>query len=175
MDGVVVVHDRYQVHGKLPGLIRQLCCQHLTRDCEDAARTYPAEHWPVQVREALQGLIHAANTARGQGPPAVPPGIAAPFTRAFEHGVIPGPGQVPRRQGRKQLRHRALPEALRDRHDDILRFAHDLRIPPTSNDAERDLRPAKTQQKISGRLRSEQVTRNRYAIRGYISTAESTC
>ncbi len=29
---------------------------------------------------------------------------------------------------------------------------------------------AKTQQKISGRLRSEQVTRDRYAIRGYIST-----
>ena len=33
------------------------------------------------------------------------------------------------------------------------------------------MRPAKTQQKISGRLRSEQATRHRYAIRGYISTA----
>jgi hypothetical protein len=48
-----------------------------------------------------------------------------------------------------------------------------MRIPPTSNQAERDLRPAKTQQKISGRLRSEQVTRDRYAIRGYISTGGS--
>ena len=28
MDGVVVVHDRYQVYDKLPGLIHQLCCQH---------------------------------------------------------------------------------------------------------------------------------------------------
>jgi transposase len=37
--------------------------------------------------------------------------------------------------------------------------------------AERDVRPAKVQQKISGRLRSEQATRHRYAIRGYISTA----
>jgi hypothetical protein len=46
-----------------------------------------------------------------------------------------------------------------------------LRIPPTSNDAERDLRPAKTQQKISGRLRSGETTRQRYAIRGYLSTA----
>jgi hypothetical protein len=43
--------------------------------------------------------------------------------------------------------------------------------PPTSNQAERDLRPAKTQQKISGRLRSEARTRNRYAIRGYLDTA----
>ena len=39
------------------------------------------------------------------------------------------------------------------------------------NQAERDLRPAKTQQKISGRLRSETTTRHRYAIRGYASTA----
>jgi transposase len=53
----------------------------------------------------------------------------------------------------------------------VLRFACDLRIPPTSHDAERDLRPAKTQQKISGRLRSEQTTRHRYAIHGYLSTA----
>ena len=53
----------------------------------------------------------------------------------------------------------------------MLRFLTDLRIPPTSNQAERDLRPAEAQQKISGRLRSEEVTRHRYAIRGYISTA----
>src|SRR6266536_2844932 len=38
--------------------------------------------------------------------------------------------------------------------------------------AERDVRPAKTQQKISGRLRSEKTTRDRYAIRGYASTAK---
>jgi transposase len=31
--------------------------------------------------------------------------------------------------------------------------------------------PAKTRQKISGRLRSEKTTRHRYAILGYISTA----
>jgi hypothetical protein len=51
------------------------------------------------------------------------------------------------------------PECLRDRRDDVLRFLSDLRIPPTFNPAERDLRPAKTQQKIYGRLRSEQATR----------------
>jgi len=33
------------------------------------------------------------------------------------------------------------------------------------------VRPAKIQQKISGRLRSETTTRHRYAIRGYASTA----
>ena len=53
----------------------------------------------------------------------------------------------------------------------MLRFVYDTRIPPTTNQAERDLRPAKTQEKISGRLRSEHTTRHRYAIRGYLSTA----
>jgi transposase len=171
MDGAVIVHDRYQNYDKFPGLIHQLCCQHLIRDCEDAAQTYPDAHWPVQIRQALQGLIHAANTARGQGLSAVPDQIAAPLIRAFRHGVILGLGQVRRTAGRKQEPCRDLLECLRDRQDDVLRFAGDLRIPPTSNQAEGDLRPAKTQQKISGRLRSEQVTRHRYAIRGYISTA----
>jgi hypothetical protein len=49
---------------------------------------------------------------------------------------------------------------LRDRQADVLRFAHDLAVPPTSNQAERDLRPAKCQQNVSGRLTSEQRTWN---------------
>jgi hypothetical protein len=171
LGGTVVVHDRYQNYDKFPGLIHQLCTQHLLRDVADAAETCPRAHWPVQIAQALQGLIHAANTARGQGLPAVPEDIAAPLTRAFRHGVLLGLSQIPRVPGRKQSPCRDLLECLRDRRDDVLRFTTDLRIPPTSNQAERDLRPAKTQQKISGRLRSAEATRNRYAVRGYISTA----
>ena len=171
LEHTVVVHDRYQNYDAFPGVIHQLCGAHIIRDLEDAAEAYPGAHWPVQIREALQGLIHAANTARAQGLCAVPEDVAAPLTRAFRHGVILGLGQVKRVDGRKQRPCRDLLECLRDRQDDVLRFAIDLRIPPTSNQAERDLRPAKTQQKISGRLRSEQATRHRYAIRGYIDTA----
>ena len=62
-------------------------------------------------------------------------------------------------------------EVPRDRETDILRFARDLKVPPTSNQAERDLRPAKIQQNTSGRLTSERRTQDRYNIRGYLSTA----
>ena len=51
------------------------------------------------------------------------------------------------------------------------RFAFDLQVPPTSNQAERDLRPSKIQQKISGRLTSTARTKDRYTILGYVSTA----
>jgi transposase len=170
MGGAVVVHDRYQNYDAIPGLIHQLCTQHILRDLADAAQQYPDAHWPIQITQALQGLIHAANTARAQRLSAVPEHLAAPLIHAFKHGVLVGLSEVPKVAGRKQRPCRDLLECLHDRQADVLRFTTDLRIPPTSNQAERDLRPAKTQQKISGRLRSEQVTRDRYAIRGYIST-----
>lgn len=62
-------------------------------------------------------------------------------------------------------------EVLRDRQPDVLRYAHERKVPPISNQGERDLRLAKIQQKISGRLTSEKRTEDRYRIRGYLSTA----
>ena len=40
-----------------------------------------------------------------------------------------------------------------------------------NNISERDLRPTKTQQKISGRLASEDITQDRLNNRSYIDTA----
>lgn len=71
----------------------------------------------------------------------------------------------------KQPVGRLLLECLRDREADVLRFTTDTRVWPTNNQSERDLRPLKTQQKISGRLTSDKTTRDRLALRSYISTA----
>jgi transposase len=133
LSGTVVVHDRYQNYDAIPGLIHQLCTQHLLRDLADAAQQYPDAYWPVQAAEALQGLIHATNTARAQGLPALPGKVAAPLIHAFKHGVLVGLAQIPRVPGRKQQPCRDLLECLRDRQDDVLRFTTDLRIPPTSD------------------------------------------
>jgi transposase len=53
----------------------------------------------------------------------------------------------------------------------VPRFLSDTAIPPANNQAERDARPAKTQQNISDRLRSQTTTRHRYAVRGYAAAA----
>lgn len=173
----VVVHDRYQVydHPRLGALTHQLCCAHLLRDLEDAAQTYPDATWPAQITAAITGLIHAASQARGHGLAAVPAATAAPLITAYRDGITAGLADLAARPGATRRHHRQhrqrLLEDLRDREPDVLRFVSDTRIPPTTNQAERDLRPAKTQEKISGRLRSEQATHHRYAIRGYLSTA----
>jgi transposase len=103
----------------------------------------------------------------------VPDADIAADLRLFRHAVLAGLSEVRRVPGAnsKQKPGRTLLECLKDREADVLRFLTDLRIPPTSNQAERDLRPSKTQQKISGRLRSETATRDCYAVRGYLDTA----
>ena len=104
----------------------------------------------------------------------MPDEATAEHLRLFRNGVSAGLSQVRRIPGGTKVKQppaRMLLECLRDRQADVLRFLTDTAIPPTSNQAERDVRPAKTQQKISGRLRSEETTRDRYAIRGYASTA----
>ena len=173
LHGTVVVHDRYVNYDSFSGISHQLCCQHLLRDLEDAAQSYPDAIWPGQIADALRGLIHAANVARGQGLAAVPAEMTAEHLTLFRRGVTVGLSEVRRVPGAKskQPPARTLLECLRHREADVLRFLTDTAIPPTSNQAERDLRPSKTQQKISGRLRSEKTTRDRYAIRGYASTA----
>jgi transposase len=173
LDGTVLVHDRYQNYDAFAGVLHQLCTAHILRDLEDCAQAYPDAVWPGQAADALRSLIHAANTARDQGLAAAPAVGTADDLRLFRNAVLVGLQEIPRVPGAnsRQKTGRCLLECLKDREADVLRFLTDLRIPPTSNQAERDLRPAKTRQKISGRLRSETAVRNRYAVRGYLDTA----
>ena len=116
------------------------------RDLEDAAQSYPDAIWPGQAADALRALIHAANLARGLGPGSVPEDTIAEDLKLFRHGVLVGLAQLRRAPGGKTPPALPLLECLRDREADVLRFLTDTAIPPTSNQAERDLRPAKTQQ-----------------------------
>jgi transposase len=171
LHGTVVVHDRYVNYDHFKGVTHQLCTAHILRDLEDAAQAWPDAIWPEQAAEHLRGLIHQANLARAAGLAAVPEDTISQHRRLFKHAVNCGISDLTALPGSKAPAALPLLECLRDREADVLRFLTDTAIPPTSNQAERDLRPAKTQQKISGRLRSAKTTRDRYAIRGYASTA----
>jgi transposase len=79
---------------------------------------------------------------------------------------VPGPKTtVKQKPGRDML------EFCRDRRDDVLRFTADTTVWPTNNISERGVRPLTTQQKISGRLASDEVTQDRLDIPSYIDTA----
>ena len=170
----VIVHDRYQNYdsAELGTLIHQLCCAHLLRDLDGAAEVYPDAAWPTQIADALRALIHQANLARQQGSSSIPSTITDPLYQLFRDGVLVGLSATTSHGTRPgERKTRLLLEVLRDREADVLRFALDLKVPATSNQAERDLRPAKVQQNISGRLTSEKRTQDRFTIHGYLSTA----
>jgi transposase len=170
----VIVHDRYQNYDSaaLGTLVHQLCTAHLLRDLDDAAQVYPDAVWPVQIAAALRALIHEANQARDHGLPAIPTEARDTLLRRFRNGTRVGLSDTTSHGTRPgERKARLLLEVLRDREGDVLRFVDDLKVPPTSNQAERDLRPSKIQQKISGRLTSIARTEDRYTILGYVSTA----
>jgi hypothetical protein len=174
----IVVSDRYQNYFSsrwehIAG--NQFCLAHLIRDFEDCAETCPGAVWPVQAQRALRGLIREWHLAVDQGLTGIPEETLAPLAREFRHAVLAGLASVPRVPGAKttvkQKPGRELLEFCRDRQDDVLRFTTDTRIWPTNNLSERGVRPLKTQQKISGRLTSDDVTQDRLDIRSYIDTA----
>jgi transposase len=174
----IVVSDRYQNYfsarwEQVAG--NQACLSHLLRDYEDCAETYPGAVWPVQAQRALRGMIHAWHGAVEQTLPAIPADVMEPLEREFRHAVLAGLGSVPRVPGPKnsvkQKPGRELLEFCRGRQADVLRFTKDTTVWPTNNISERGVRPLKTQQKISGRLASDDVTQDRLDIRSYIDTA----
>jgi len=177
--GGIVVSDRYQNYWNrawqnIAG--NQACAAHLARDFTDAAETYPGQVWPVLARRALSGLINAWHDARDAGQQAaIPEAIAEPLVTEFRRAIRVGLAAVPRISGPKhstaQHPGRDLLEYCRDREDDVLRFTRDTRIWPTNNISERGVRPNKTQQKVSGRLTSDETTQDRLDIRSYIDTA----
>jgi hypothetical protein len=125
------------------------------RDLEDAAQTYPGAAWPAAISAALRGPDLRGPRRPRRRAARRPRCHRRPLATAYRDGVTTGLAQIaamPRgTSGHHRQPCRQRLEDLRDREHDILRFTTDLRIPPTSNQAERDLRPAKTQDKISGR------------------------
>jgi len=173
-DGTTVVHDRYTVydHETFNKIVHQLCTAHLLRDLAAAGETYPEAIWPAQIADALRALIHATNLARADGHDQIDADERAKHLHLLRQGVLVGLSATTSHGDRPgENKARLLLEAFRDREDDIVRFVDDLTVPPTSNDAERGLRPSKIQQKISGRLTSIARTEDRYRILGYVTTA----
>lgn len=164
-----VVHDALALYDAYPAR-HGLCGAHLLRELTAVAETYPDALWPAQARSALTDLNTAARAARAADLTQIPAEQGAEPLRLLRHAVLVGLAQHPRADGRKQTKARNLLERLRDREAEILRFTTDLAVPFTNNGSERDLRPVKTQLKISGCHRAATGATHWLRVRGYIST-----
>jgi hypothetical protein len=168
----VLVHDSLSLYDGYPGARHQLCGAHLVRELTAAEQDHPDQRWPGQIRWALSELNTQAKAAKNAGLTDIPPERALIYLESFHRGVAVGLSLHPRAPGRKQSLTRNLLERLRDRANDVLRFADQPHlVPMTNNTGERALRPVKTQVKISGCHQSETGAKAWLAVRSYLDSA----
>ena len=180
--GVVASMQGVRVHDALPSYVSYggrfaLCNVHLLRELVSAAET-TQQPWTLQMLALLRQMKAQTDRARAEGLASVPLEVRASLEQRYE--VLLGEAErahtePPQRKGVRggRLKRTPVQNLLRrmQRHRAaVLRFLHDLEVPFDNNQAERDLRMLKVQQKISGGFRSEEGAARFARIRGYLST-----
>ena len=155
-----------------------ICGAHVVRDCVYVSEQEQQE-WAAEMADLLLSMAKAAEEWRKLGVQAIPAderdGWVAQYFDLLASGFavqpVPSAEDVPKRGGRrKQSAAKNLLDDLLRRADQVLAFLDDLSIPFTNNQAERDLRMVKVQQKIAGTFRSEGGATAFCRIRSYLST-----
>lgn len=151
------------------------CNSHLLRELKACAED--GHDWAEKISLALLAAKKAADQARGKGEKVIPAAhrqrLQAEYNKWVDIGLKAHPEQTQSsgKRGRiKQSTETNLLRRLRDKREEVLHFLHDLEVPFDNNQAERDLRMIKVQQKVSGCFRSEEGAKRFCTISSYIST-----
>jgi transposase len=174
----VAVHDGWSPYWGY-AVTHALCGAHLLREL-DAVAEEPRQGWAAGMAELLCDAKLACDRARQAGDARVDEQaqarLHARYRRLLADGQVANPPPRPQRAGRGRRRQPRSPAArllarLDTHRDEVLRFLDDLRVPFTNNQAERDLRMVKLQQKISGCWRTLAGAEAFLTVRSYLSTA----
>jgi transposase len=173
------MHDRFASYDGYE-CAHSICGAHLVRDCAAVAQQEHQE-WAAEMQDFLLDLHDACHEWRLLHLRSVPTIERDDWVaRYFEilaagYAAQPPPpaSVVGSHKGRpKQSPAKNLLDALLGRAEQVLALLDDLCIPFTNNQAERDLRWAKVQQKISGTFRSVTGVTAFCRIRSYLSTMQ---
>src|SRR3989454_108326 len=173
------MHDRLVSYDAY-ACAHSICGAHLVRDCAAVAEQ-EHQQWATQMQDFLLDLHDACHEWRLLHLTSVPAierdDWVARYFEILAAGYAaqpppPASSTGPRKGRRKQSQAKNLLDALLGRAEQVLALLDDLRIPFTNNQAERDLRWAKVQQKISGTFRSTTGATAFCRIRRYLSTMQ---
>jgi transposase len=150
-----------------------LCGAHVLRELVAVTETGTDldRAWAQQAIDALITLNEAADAARAAGRDAIDADTLARHEDWYRKAAATGVALNAARQGKLQQKRNALATRMKDREDDYLRFARDLRVPFSNNRAEHDIRMSKLRIKISGCMRSVDGAEEFCALRSYLATA----
>ena len=169
-----LVHDFWGPYDTLD-CAHARCNAHLLRELKSCAED---KHlWAEQLMLTLLAAKQAADQARERGDESLDSAHRKRLKQRYDKWVRAGLKAHPEqlrstgKRGRiKQSTERNLLRRLRDKRGEVLRFVDDLSVPFDNNQAERDLRMIKVQQKVSGCFRSIRGAERFCIISSYIST-----
>lgn len=170
-----LVHDRWAPYWHYDKASHALCGAHLLRDLAAVAENWIQAGWADPMATLLIDAHRACEAALAKGQRRLHWRHRRRITERYDQiltdafAVCPDPAPGDKRPVAERLGYN-LAVALRDHKDEVLAFTADLRIPFDNNQAERDLRMVKLQQKISGAFRTPRGAEAFAAVRSYIET-----
>lgn len=174
--GGTSVHDSLaSYHDSTYGCLHSLCNAHLLRELLGLFET-THQTWTQRMSALLRSLKRAKEAAQSAGKSALDPRLLLRYQFVYRRIVARGLAQnpAPKRTGQRGRPAKGVGRSLlvrfQEREDAVLRFALDFAVPFDNNQAERDLRMVKVQQKVSGCFRSTEGADHFCRIRSYIST-----
>jgi len=171
-----MVHDRLRMYWNYDKATHAICNAHILRDLDGIAAVASQEPWAKGMKALLLEMNDAAHDARAAGRSRLGrrklEGFLERYDSFVDAGLAANP-EPPAGLKRDYLARKSynLVCALRDLKTEATRFAKDLRVPFTNNDAERPLRMAKLHKKVSGCFQADDHARHFAAIRSYLGTA----
>nr|MDQ3061235.1 IS66 family transposase [Pseudomonadota bacterium] len=165
----VAVHDGWAPYRNYPDCEHGLCNVHHLRELEAAAEA--GHSWPLAMSCLLLDTKTLVKQARGASQDRLTADALNELADSYQMIIAMGHDEHPKIAAGKRAKAHNLLLRLERYEPDVLRFAHDLRVPFGNNQAEQDIRMVKLQQKISGCWRTADGAQRFLAIRGYISTA----
>jgi transposase len=170
----IACHDAWAPYDGYDGVAgHALCGAHLLRELTAVTETGTADDviWARQAIDALLELKQAAGAARAAGHDVIDAEVLDKHGRWFRDAADAGIVLNAARRSQLRRKRHALATRMRDRADDYLRFAHDLRVPADNNEAVQVIRMSKLRIKVSGCMRSMHGAETFCAIRSYLATA----
>jgi transposase len=146
-----IVRDGYAGYAHLIDAHHAWCGAHLIRDLAAFGRADPdGQFWAAAMADTLTDAHHHAQAARAAGHDTLTEDQVAGIRRRYRAAMHAGISDNTARAGPLARDALTLARRFRDHEDMILRFVVDLTVPWTNNQAERDIRPVKIQQRTSG-------------------------
>jgi len=172
----IAIHDGLVVYRQYDQALHGLCNAHHLRELAGIAEL-TGQAWPTKLAELLVALHVAVEVAKAGGNTKLSARRLDTFGKGY--AALIGEGKKlnpppPRtgKRGRPALGAAgSLLARLETNRADVLRFASDFTVPFDNNQAERDIRMVKLQQKISGGWRSDSGAEAFLDVRSYLGTA----